>query len=121
MLLRNARVVVTGGAGFIGSHLVELLIKRRNKVTVIDDFSSGSPDNLARLDKRAKLRVVAADIRHEEPVFKALRGADCVFHLATRSVVQCAAPQSRDPQQEWTPDSQRTVARCAASGERDRS
>jgi UDP-glucose 4-epimerase len=86
MLVRNSRVAVTGGAGFIGSHLVELLIKRRNEVIVIDDFSSGSPDNLACLSNRAKIRLAAVDIRHEQPLLEALRGIDYIFHLATRSV-----------------------------------
>ncbi|MFO0968013.1 MAG: GDP-mannose 4,6-dehydratase [Gemmataceae bacterium] len=86
MLVRNSRVVVTGGAGFIGSHLVDLLLGRSNEVTVIDDFSSGSPANLAHVENHKGLRVVEADIRREDLLSELMRGADFVFHLATRSV-----------------------------------
>jgi UDP-glucose 4-epimerase len=86
MLVRNSRVAVTGGAGFIGSHLVDALLARDNEVLVLDDFSSGSPANLAYLSGRAALRVVPADVRDEGRVRDHLSGIDFVFHLATRNV-----------------------------------
>jgi UDP-glucose 4-epimerase len=86
MIVRNRRVAVTGGAGFIGSHLVDLLLERDNEVLVLDDFSSGSPDNLAHQAGRSALRVVTADICDEAPLRDLLQGCDFVFHLATRNV-----------------------------------
>ncbi len=73
------RAIVTGGAGFIGSHLVDALIERGDEVVVVDDLSSGKRENVnpaARLEQR--------DIRAG---FDAL-GADAVFHLAAQADVQ---------------------------------
>ena len=69
--------LVTGGAGFIGSNLVDLLRHRGHTVTVIDDLSSGYRANL-RLD----VRFVEGDIRNETAIDAAVAGTDVVFHLA---------------------------------------
>jgi UDP-glucose 4-epimerase len=71
-------VLVTGGAGFIGSHLVRRLVKDGAQVTVLDDLSSGSMRNLKGVD----CRLIEADILNERRVQQAARGADHVFHLA---------------------------------------
>jgi UDP-glucose 4-epimerase len=70
--------LVTGGAGFIGSTLVELLGARRYSVRVFDDLSSGSPENLAGVDAE----LVRGDVRDTEALTAACRGCDVVFHLA---------------------------------------
>lgn len=71
--------VVTGGAGFIGSHLVDALVARGNTVVVIDSLASGTLGNIAR--HRDKVRFVKADLRF--PGWEgALSGADRVYHLA---------------------------------------
>lgn len=80
---RSERPVVTGGAGFIGSHLVERLVAEGSEVLVIDDLSSGSPTNLPR-EARLERRDIAADdldglLRRWRPT--------CVFHLAAQSSV----------------------------------
>src|ERR1700681_1102284 len=80
MRLEGKRVLVTGGAGFIGSHLVEALA-RTNEVTVMDDFSVGTMANLASIGHR--LRVVQADVADRDSVKAAVRDAAVVFHLAT--------------------------------------
>ncbi|MCX5794098.1 MAG: SDR family oxidoreductase [Elusimicrobia bacterium] len=77
-----ARAVVTGGAGFIGSHLVERLLKEGLAVTVIDDFSTGRPENLAHLKDQAGLKLVRADAADGESISPCFQGADWVFHLA---------------------------------------
>jgi UDP-glucose 4-epimerase len=77
-----AEVIVTGGAGFIGSHLVERLLADGHRVRILDNFSAGCEANLAHLIKNPRLsvhRVDAADYSQLVPVFK---GADWVFHLA---------------------------------------
>jgi len=76
--------LVTGGAGFIGSHLVEALLARGQRVRVLDDFSSGRREFLPR---HAELEVITGDIRDPEAVRRALAGVEVVFHQAAlRSV-----------------------------------
>ena len=86
MSFRGARVLVTGGAGFIGSHLVDRLIELDAEVMVADDFSSGQEGNLVHHSGNNQLRVERADVRDEQVMMQLAKGADYVFHLATRSV-----------------------------------
>lgn len=81
----NTRVVVTGGAGFIGSHIVEELLRRGSTVLVVDDFSTGKEANLAGF--KGPLEVIRGSITDPSPVQSAMRGADRVFHLAARTSV----------------------------------
>jgi UDP-glucose 4-epimerase len=79
------RALVTGGAGFIGSHLVDALVARDDQVLVLDDLSSGRRENLARaIDKGAT--IVQADVRDPEAVAAgfATHSPDSVFHLAAQ-------------------------------------
>jgi len=76
--------IVTGGGGFIGSHLVDRLLAERRRVKVIDNFSVGNPRNLAQHQANPDLEVVACDIG-EEPVRALFDGAERVFHLAARA------------------------------------
>lgn len=79
--LRTMRdVVVTGGAGFIGSHLAEALVKAGIRVTVFDNFSSGRRDRLAAVAN--DVQIVAADINDADAIAAAMAGKDTVFHLA---------------------------------------
>jgi UDP-glucose 4-epimerase len=71
-------MLVTGGAGFIGTHLVKTLIDQGDQVRVLDDLSSGSEDNLAGLD----VDLIVGDIRDQDAVQRAVAGVDYVFHLA---------------------------------------
>lgn len=73
-----AGVLVTGGAGFIGSHLVAALAARGDAVRVLDNFSTGSRQNLAGLD----VEVVEGDLRDEAAVGKACRDIQLIFHEA---------------------------------------
>ena len=74
--------VVTGGAGFIGSHTVDLLLDRGFHVRVIDDFSGGHESNLAHHASDPKLTVRHADIRTLQPGDSAFEGANYIFHFA---------------------------------------
>jgi len=79
------RTVVTGGAGFIGSHLVKKLVEEGRKVIVIDDLSSGSLENLFDLDlKPADFEFKKLDLTDYHQTLEALKGGDVVFHLAAR-------------------------------------
>lgn len=73
-------ILVTGGAGFIGSHLVEELLRRGDSVRVLDNFSTGRRENLQSF--RGDLEIVEADLRDAARVKDAVTGVDWVFHLA---------------------------------------
>lgn len=73
--------LVTGGAGFIGSHLVERLVGDGHVVTVLDNFTTGRMRNIAHLEGR-QLRVVEGDIRKKEDLDKAMKGQEFVLHHA---------------------------------------
>jgi UDP-glucose 4-epimerase len=71
------KVLVTGGAGFIGSNLVRHLVERGDDVRVLDNFSTGSRGNLEQLD----IEIVEGELRSYERVHNAVRGIEIVFHL----------------------------------------
>lgn len=75
-----ANYVVTGGAGFIGSHIVEELLRRRQTVKVVDDFSTGKRENLAPF--AADVEIVAADIAGTPDLAELFKGVDYVIHQA---------------------------------------
>ena len=72
--------IVTGGAGFIGSHLVDALIKEEHNVTVLDNFSTGRRKNLKHV--KNKIKLVECDISKKGDWTKNLENADYIFHLA---------------------------------------
>ncbi|AWM36890.1 UDP-glucose 4-epimerase [Gemmata obscuriglobus] len=76
--------LVTGGAGFIGSHLVEDLVRRGRPVRVLDDFSTGLRDNLARL---SGVEVVEGSLTDAAAVARAVKGAGVVYHLGALASV----------------------------------
>ena len=75
--------LVVGGAGLVGSHLVDLLIARGDDVTVLDNFLTGRPRNLAHLDRSARLDLVNADLLAELPEAIRSGGFERVYHLAS--------------------------------------
>jgi len=75
-------ILVTGGAGFIGSHLVELLLTEGNQVTVLDDLSAGNRENLALGGNLSGLRIVEGSILDKNLVSGLLDSTDKCFHLA---------------------------------------
>src|SRR4051794_22076028 len=75
-------VLVTGGASFIGSHLVEALLARGARVAVVDDLTSGTLANLQPLLGQPRLRFQQADLREPGVARLALAGVETVFHLA---------------------------------------
>ena len=74
------RVFITGGAGFIGSHLCDALVARGDSVTILDNLSTGSRTNIAHLE--TKIETIIGDIRDVAVIEKAVAGADVVLHMA---------------------------------------
>ena len=74
------RAFITGGAGFIGSHLADALIARGDTVTILDNMSTGSQANIAHLD--GKITIHTGDIRDQSLVEKLVEDSDIVFHMA---------------------------------------
>jgi len=90
------KVLVTGGAGFIGSHLVDFLIDGGGEVCVIDDLSAGSLDNLRRWESDLRLSFVKGDLLDPEAVIGALGGCDVVYHLAANPEVRASRASPED-------------------------
>ena len=76
------KALVTGGAGFIGSHVSEALVRRGHSVVVLDDFSLGSRDNLAWIRPGDPVQVIPGDVGDQALVRRAVEGCDWVFHEA---------------------------------------
>jgi nucleoside-diphosphate-sugar epimerase len=77
-----SRALVTGGAGFIGSHLVERLISRGDHVTVLDNLSTGQADNLATVREHTSFTMVEGSVLDEALVNRLVADTDVVYHLA---------------------------------------
>jgi UDP-glucose 4-epimerase len=76
------KTIVTGGAGFIGSHLVDELLRRGEEVVCIDDLSRGISENLENARKSKSLRFVKGDLTSKEFASSSIRDSDVVYHLA---------------------------------------
>jgi len=81
------KVTVTGGAGFIGSHLAELLVSRGYHVIIIDDLSTGKKENIADLTRKDNVRFIQGSILDLHLLQESFRGVDLVFHQAALTSV----------------------------------
>lgn len=89
--VRGKKILVTGGAGTIGSNLVDLLAEAgAREIVVLDNFVRGRRANLAQALPSGVVEVVEGDVRDVETVKKVTEGADLVFHLAAIRITQCA-------------------------------
>jgi len=80
------KILVTGGVGFIGSHLVDFLSKNENEISVIDNFSTGKIEYLSQV--KNKVKIIKGDLRILDFVMKNIKDADIVFHLAANYSVE---------------------------------
>lgn len=87
------RILITGGSGFIGSHLTDFLLAQNHSVLVVDDFSTGSRDNLKHLQGHAQLEVIDADLGNATLIREVCEGVDQVYHLAAAVGVALIAKQ----------------------------
>ena len=93
------KYLVTGGAGFIGSHIVSALLERGESVRVLDNFSSGKRENLDGLDNSkygGRFEILEGDVRDKLEIAQAMRGVDIIFHEAAF----VSAPESMDRPQD---------------------
>lgn len=89
------KALVTGGLGFIGSHLVDRLLEDDWRVVVLDNMLTGRRSNLARHKGDPRLAVVEGDVRDPETLSKCSRGCDAVFHLAAHALMRVSLRDHR--------------------------
>ena len=89
------RTLVTGGAGFIGSHLVDELVRRDNQVIVYDNLSTGFRKHLETLLSNNRITLVEGELLDEERLNAAMKGVDTVFHLAANADVRGGKSNTR--------------------------
>lgn len=87
------KALVTGGAGFIGSHLCDELLNRGHEVTVLDDLSTGRFENVHHLEANSRFRVLIDTVLNERLVEELTKGCDTVFHLAAAVGVKLIVEQ----------------------------
>lgn len=94
-IIENSKVLVTGGAGFIGSNIIEALLKQNNKVVCLDNFSTGKRKNIESFLTNDNFQLIEGDIRKFDDCKKAVKKVDFVLHQAAIGSVQRSI---KDPQ-----------------------
>ena len=89
------KIIVTGGAGFIGSHIVDRLLSLGNEITVIDNLSSGRMEFLKAHSRDPNFKLVKLDLLDTEKLNKAIAGADMIYHLAANPDVRLGAADTK--------------------------
>ncbi len=92
-------ILITGGAGFIGSHLAEKLVKEGNKVKVIDDFSNSTVNNIRGLLNYPNFKLIKGDIRDYKLIKENTQNIDTIYHLAAQIHVDKSITESRATQE----------------------
>lgn len=115
MRLSNKCIIVTGGAGFIGSHVVDQLVAADNHVIIIDDFSTGKWENLDHHSANSSVYIEQADVRDLDTMVRLVKGVDVVFHMA----VACLRVSLQYPMSVHGINATGTLAMCQASLEND--
>jgi len=110
MRIKDKKILITGGAGFIGSHLVDALSKD-NHVKIIDNFSSGKRENLSQHLQNQKVEIIEGDIRDKTLLVNVTKNIDILYHLA----VQCLRVSIRDPEINHEVNATGTLNLCMAS------
>lgn len=111
MRIAGKRVLVTGGAGFIGSHLVDRLVEADNQVLIVDDFSFGKEENVAHHRGSRQVRIEKADICDAEQIMRFAQEVDVIFHLA----VFCLRNSLHDPGRSHEVNDKGSLRMCHAA------
>src|SRR4051812_47658879 len=91
MELRNKRILITGGAGLVGSHITDQLVAEQPaEIRILDNFVRGRRQNLQWAVANGPVRLIEGDIRDRDLVEESMRGIDLVFHQAAIRITQCA-------------------------------
>ncbi len=80
--MKNAKILVTGGAGFIGANLCEALLAKGTRVVCLDNFSTGQPQNVLEFTSNPTFDLIVGDLRNPDDCRKACAGVDYVLHHA---------------------------------------
>jgi UDP-glucose 4-epimerase len=111
MKLRSKRILVTGGAGFVGSHVIDQLVATDNEIVIVDDFSIGKWENIDHHRANARVHVQRADVRDLDAMVRLTRGVDVVFHLACA----CVRASLNSPMSSHEINATGTLNMCQAS------
>ena len=90
MKLENTRILITGGAGLVGSHIADQVAGRAREVVVLDNFVRGRRENLRQAMASGRVRIVEGDIRDRKLLAEVMAGVDVLFHQAAIRITQCA-------------------------------
>jgi UDP-glucose 4-epimerase len=89
--LSGARVLITGGAGLIGSHVADLLVRAdAGEIVIFDNLSRGRFENLVSARSQGQVTLVQGDVRDRAALAQVMQGIDFLFHLAAIRLTQCA-------------------------------
>lgn len=91
--MENKKIIVTGGAGFLGSHVVKLLLEKDYHVVIVDDFSNGKMLHLKNVENNPHLKIISANITNKNEINDAFTDCKIIIHLA----VLCLRESIRDP------------------------
>ena len=81
--MSGTRALITGGAGFIGSHLADRLLSQGAQIVILDDLSTGRYANIAHLEGKPGVSLIVDSVLNERLIEDLIRGSDCVYHLAS--------------------------------------
>ena len=113
------RVLVTGGAGFIGSHLVERLAERGDQVTILDDLSTGRRENLASaLANRSEVELIEGSVLDADLVARLVAETEVVYHLAAAVGVDWVLRHPLRSLQTNIQGTEHVLRACATAGRR---
>lgn len=89
-IIKDKRILITGGAGFIGSHIVDLLVKEKpRQIVIFDNFIRGTKENLKEALKSKKVKVIKGDVTDFKQINRAMKGIDYVFHEVALWLLHC--------------------------------